>query len=171
MTATAVSITVGGSVTLTASQPGLVGGPGVFGAPVGRTETFTVGTTDLCDDVAVGTDGTATCTTSALPVGTDDVTATESGVAVTAFNAQDPVLPFEGTTEVFEVDVTAAAPSPTPTPTASASAAATATATPAPATVPAAGAGSPGAPPTAALLLVLGGGILIAASRRFRRAR
>jgi hypothetical protein len=159
-------------VTLTANLPelGPVDGPGVFDAPVGLTETFTVGTTDLCDDVAVGTDGTATCTVSNLPVGTDDVTATVSEVAVTAMRSQAPVLPFEGTTEIFEVDVTAAAPSPTPTPTASVSAAATATATPAPATVPAAGAGSPGGPP-AALLLVLGGGVLIAASRRFRRAR
>jgi len=129
---------------------------------LGLTETFTVGTTILCADVAVGMDGTAPCTTSALPAGTDDVTAT--------VGAADPPAPFVGTTEVFEVDVTAAAPSPTPTPTASASAAATATATPAPATVPAAGAGSPGGPP-AALLLVLGGGILIAASWRFRRAR
>jgi hypothetical protein len=112
------------------------------------TETFTDDMTTLCGDVTVQTDGTATCTTSALPLGTDVVT------------ARPPVAsdPYAATTEVLAIDVTAAGTTepPTPTPTG------------ATAPVPTTGAGSPGSP-LPALLLVLAGGIGIAASWRLRR--
>jgi hypothetical protein len=104
------------------------------------TETFSLGSTVLCADVAVGEDGTASCTTTALPVGTDDVTATFNFVP-------DPPEPFEGSIEVLAVTVNAAATVP----------------------VPGTGAGTTGLALPAALALVLGGVVAIAASRRLGR--
>ncbi len=103
------------------------------------TETFTLGSTTLCSDASVGVDGTATCTTTALPAGTDDVTATFNFVP-------DPPEPFAGTTEIFAVTVNA--PS---------------------VPVPATGAANTGLALPAALVLVLGGSVAIASSRRLGR--
>lgn len=62
----------GDSVTLTAGVAGVPGGP----EPTG-TVTFTAGGTEIpgCIDVAL-TAGSATCTTTELPLGTDDLLAT-----------------------------------------------------------------------------------------------
>jgi hypothetical protein len=154
MTATTLSPTVGAPVTLTSHLPPV---------EVGDPEAFTTGMTTLCSDVTVASDGTATCTTSALPAGTDDVIAsdeTEDGA-------------YFGTDEVLEVDVTAATASPTATatPTASASAAATASAVPVPTSGAEGPAGGPGGlGPAVGVLFILAGGAGIAATRRRRRA-
>lgn len=60
----------GQSVTLTATVTG--------NAPTGTVD-FTTGTTTLCAAAPLNGSGVATCTTSALPVGNDTVTATYSG--------------------------------------------------------------------------------------------
>jgi hypothetical protein len=137
MTATTLSPAVGASVTLTSHLPT---------TEYDNTETFTVGTTTLCS-VLVAADGTATCTTSALPAGTDDVTATDT----------DDAGAYKDTTEVLALTVGAAAP----------------TATPTAAPVPASGAvGSDGSGgvPLAALLLIILGCAGIVNTRRHRRA-
>jgi hypothetical protein len=145
-----------GTDTFTAVVPDDVG--------ASPTETFTVGSTTLCGDVPV-VDGTASCTASNLPVGSDDVTATLSTVFASSLNVPGSVTldaanvgggagnarldaqgdPWDGTTEVFAVTV-AGVP------------------------VPESGAGVPaGVPPLAAFLILVGaGGIL--ATRRQRRA-
>jgi len=136
MTATTLSPTLGASVTLTSHLP----------SGAADTETFTVGSTTLCSAVTVASDGTATCTTSALPLGTDDVT------------ARPPVAsdPYAGTTEVLEFTVGAAA---TPTPTGGT------------APVPTTGAVSPDGPggvPLVGLFLIIAGGAGIVSTRRRR---
>ena len=95
-TASSLSVTEGDSVTVTAAVPFEEDG----------SETFTVGTTTLCSDVPVGESETASCPTTALPVGTDDVTAT--------YTPPDPPDPFAGTTEVVAITVSAATTVPVP---------------------------------------------------------
>ena len=131
-TASSLSLTAGDSVTVTAAVP--------F-EEVG-SETFTLGATTLCSDVPVGESETASCQTTALPVGTDDVTATYTPPGPSG-------NPYAGTTEVVAITVSAASTVPVPT----------------------SGADSPaGAPPVAPLLIVLGcAGIL--AGTRLHRAR
>ena len=82
---TAITLASGGpsnygqTVTFTATLTAAQG----FAAPSG-TVTFTNGATVLCDKKAVSTSGgttTATCSTSALPVGSDPITASYSGDA------------------------------------------------------------------------------------------
>jgi hypothetical protein len=155
--ATALSSTVGGSVTVTAYLPPFEDG---------GSETFTLGSTILCNDVAVA-GGEASCTTSALPIGTDDVTATLAAVAPVSFRVPGSVNldsdlvstpgrqaatpdardPWDGTTEVLAISVSSSVP------------------------VPASGAGLPaGVPPVAVVLILVGaGGIL--ATGRLRRVR
>ena len=128
-TASALSITVGDSVTVTADVPFADGG---------GTETFTLGTTTLCSDVAVGESETASCQTTALPVGTDDVTAT--------YTPPDPPDPYAGTTEVTAITVAAAT---VPVPTSGAGSPA-------------------GVPPLAPLLMVLGCAAILAGTRLHR---
>jgi hypothetical protein len=125
-TASSLSVTEGDSVTVTAAVPFEEDG----------SETFTVGTTTLCSDVPVGESETASCPTTALPVGTDDVTAT--------YTPPDPPDPFAGTTEVVAITVSAATTVPVPT----------------------SGAASPaGVPPLALLLIVLGCAGILAGTR------
>jgi hypothetical protein len=188
MTAPTLTVTAGDSVTLTANTPFIAlaaaGGHAVTldGDPSEGTETFTVGSTTLCQGVAV-VDGAASCTTSALPVGTDDVTATLTGPAeVGSFTGTGSVTLdsylvsrragggatldqslLDGTTEVLAVTV-AAAPTATPSPTA------TPTAAPVPVSGAEPSAGIPAGVPLVGLLLILAGGAGIAATRRRRRA-
>ena len=126
-TASSLNITVGDSVTVTANLPFAESG----------SETFPLGGTTLCSDVAVGDSETASCQTAALPVGTDDVTAT--------YTPPDPPgNPYAGTTEVVSITVAAASTVPVPT----------------------LGAGSPaGVPPVAPLLVVLGCAGILAGTR------
>ena len=157
--ATSLSVTAGGSVTITAYVPL---------SEDGGTETFTLGSTTLCSDVSVA-DGAAACTTSTLPAGTDDVTATlTSPPAATGFQAPGsltldadlagghsggtagldagPGDPWNGTTEVFAISA-AAVP------------------------VPTTGAGIPaGVPPLAALLILVGAAGIVTTRRRRRAA-
>ncbi|MEY9935533.1 hypothetical protein ABH926_010215 [Catenulispora sp. GP43] len=62
----------GQPVTLTATVTATVNNPT-------GTVTFTNGTTTLCANAALNNSGVATCTTTALPVGNDTVTATYNG--------------------------------------------------------------------------------------------
>jgi len=172
MTAPTLTVTAGASVTLTANVPGLVlaaaGGHSVsLDAEAEGTETFTAGSTTLCAAVAV-VDGAATCTTSALPVGTDDVTATltepavvgsftvPGSVTLTSHRVSGPAdgrpaldaeaNPWTGTTEVLAVTVSAVP-------------------------VPTSGAGIPAGVPPVGVLLIIVGAAGIASTRRLRRAR
>ena len=156
--ATTLSTTAGGSVTITAYLPSTL--------PEGSTETFTVGSTVLCSAVAV-VDGLASCTTSALPVGSDEVTATLAELALASFTVGGSVFlashlagrasgesvrldatggPWSGTTEVLAVTVSAVP-------------------------VPASGAGIPAGVPPVAVILLLAGGAGILTTRRRRSAR
>jgi hypothetical protein len=155
--ATSLSVVAGGSVTITAYVPFFEDG---------GTETFTFGSTTLCSDVTVA-DGEASCTTSALPIGTDDVTATLSATAPVSFRVPgsvtldshlgsgsapatatpDATAPWDGTTEVLAVSVASAVP------------------------VPESGAGVPaGVPPLAALLILVGAAGIVTTRRRRRAA-
>jgi hypothetical protein len=175
MTAPSLTVTAGDSVTLTSNLPtDLVVPVAAGGHPVTLsddppevTETFTVGSTTLCNAVPV-VDGMATCTTSALPVGTDDVTATLGGLELGSFTVPgsvtltshlvsrpsagaaglDQEAPWDGTTEVLAVTVSAAS-----------------------VPVPASGAGIPVEGPPIAVILILVGGAGILTTRRQHRAR
>jgi hypothetical protein len=157
VTGSSPSITSGGSETFTADVPS--------GAGEG-TETFTVGATTLCSAVPV-VDGTASCTTSALPAGSDDVTATLTAVYADSFTVPGSVTldsdlvgtrggggarldaqvdPWNGTTEIFGVTVSAVP-------------------------VPESGAGVPGGVPPVAVILILLGAAGIVTTRRLSRAR
>lgn len=127
-TASSLSVTQGDPVTVTADVPFEADG----------TETFTVGTTTLCSDVPVGESETASCLTTALPVGTDDVTAT--------YTPPDPPDPYAGTTEVLAITV---AGTTVPVPTSGAGSPA-------------------GVPPVAPLLIVLGCAGILAGTRLHR---
>ncbi|MGD1033310.1 MAG: Ig-like domain repeat protein, partial [Candidatus Dormibacteria bacterium] len=127
-TASSLSVTQGDPVTVTADVPFEADG----------TETFTVGTTTLCSDVPVGESETASCQTTALPVGTDDVTAT--------YTPPDPPDPYAGTTEVLAITV---AGTTVPVPTSGAGSPA-------------------GVPPVAPLLIVLGCAGILAGTRLHR---
>lgn len=87
-----------GSITLTYTAPGSstavssAPNPSVYGQQVAFTATvtgtnptgtmtFTSGSSTLCNSVALNAGGVAVCTTSALPTGSDTVTATYSGDA------------------------------------------------------------------------------------------
>jgi hypothetical protein len=146
-TASALSATAGASVTLTANF-----GP----TDLAGTETFAVGSTTLCSDVALAVvdgDASASCTTTALPVGTDDVTATLTPAPIgtgeiggpLASTVNPTVDPLAGAAEVTAITV-AGVP------------------------VPATGAGgSDGVPLLGLLLVVAGSGALLEGTRR--RAR